>query len=134
MPRMTEEQLQRRDMKRDVGKELLQAIREIKAGKAAQIHRFDGHGTAILGGRRKSRLSVHVENATLEHFLAECSWTGKELRKLINEVLADHAFNHRRPVTASEVRKIFRQELARSTQVRDVHGPEKMKTTQGRRK
>jgi chromosomal replication initiation ATPase DnaA len=132
MPRMTEEQLRRRDMKRDIGKELLQAIRQIKSGKAAQIHRFDGHGTAILGGRRKSRLSVHVENTTLEHFLAECSRTGKELRKLINEALADHAFN-RRPVTASEARKIFRQELARSTQVPHVHRPEEMKPTQGRR-
>jgi chromosomal replication initiation ATPase DnaA len=111
---MTEEQLQRRDRKRDIGKELLQAVREMKTGKAAQIHQFDGHGTAILGGRRKGRLSVHIENTTLEHFLAESSRTGKELRKLINDALADHALN-RRPVTASEARKIFRQELARST-------------------
>lgn len=118
MPRMTADQLRRRDMKRDIGNELLQAAREMKAGKAAQIHQFDNQGTAILGGRRRSRLSVQVENATLEHFLDESRRTGKEFRTLINEVLTEHAFLNRRPVTASEVRKIFRQELARSTKGR----------------
>ncbi len=36
--RMTEKQLIAHDSKRDIGAELLQAAREIKAGKAARVH------------------------------------------------------------------------------------------------
>lgn len=38
MPKMTEKQLVARDSKRDIGAELLQAVREMKAGKAARVH------------------------------------------------------------------------------------------------
>jgi hypothetical protein len=124
---MTAEQLHRRDMKRDIGKELLQAVREMKAGKAAQIHRFDDRGTAILGGRRKSRLSLMIENTTLEHLIAESTRTGKEFRTLINEALAKHVFVDRRPATAAEVRKIVRQELSRSAQERTTQQPRRKK-------
>lgn len=39
MPKMTEKQLIARDSKRDLAAELLQAVREMKAGKAARSHR-----------------------------------------------------------------------------------------------
>jgi len=86
---MAADQLRRRNLKRDIGKELLQAVREMKAGKAARTLRFDDQGTAILGGPRKSRLSVQVENVTLEYFLAASKRTGREFRALINEALVD---------------------------------------------
>jgi putative transcriptional regulator len=38
MPKMTAKQLIARDAKRDLGAELLQAVREMTAGKAARIH------------------------------------------------------------------------------------------------
>ena len=38
MPKMTEKQLIARDAKRDLAAELLQAVREMKAGKAARVH------------------------------------------------------------------------------------------------
>lgn len=38
MPKMTEKQLIARDSKRDLAAELLQAVREMKAGKPARIH------------------------------------------------------------------------------------------------
>lgn len=38
MPKMTERQLVARDSKRDLGAELLQAVREMKAGKAIRVH------------------------------------------------------------------------------------------------
>lgn len=134
MPRINAEQLRRRDMKRDIGKELLKAVREMKAGKAAQIHRFDNQGTAVLGGPRKSRLSVLVENTTLKHFFAEARRTGKEYRTLINEALAEHAFVKRRPATVLEVRKIIRQELARNVKGRSTHRQQQMRTTEARSK
>lgn len=123
MARMTAEQLHRRDMKRDIGKKLPKAVREMKAGKAAQIHRFDDRGTAILGGRRKSRLLLMVENTTLEHLIAESTRTGKEFRTLIDEALAEHVFVDRRPATAAEVRKIVRQELSRTVQEQTTQQP-----------
>jgi putative transcriptional regulator len=39
MAKMTEKQLAARDAKRNIGAELLQAVREMKAGKAARAHR-----------------------------------------------------------------------------------------------
>ena len=39
MAKMTEKQLAARDSKRDIGAELLEAVREMKAGKAARSHR-----------------------------------------------------------------------------------------------
>jgi len=123
MARMTAKQLNRREMKRDIGKELLKAVREMNAGKAAQIHRFDDRGTAILGARRKSRLSLMVENTTLEHLIAESTRTGKEFRTLIDEALAEHVFVDRRPATVAEVRKIVRQELSRTVQQQTTQQP-----------
>jgi putative transcriptional regulator len=38
MAKMTEKQLAARDSKRDIGAELLQAVREMKAGKAGRVH------------------------------------------------------------------------------------------------
>ena len=38
MSKMTEKQLATRDSKRDLGAEFLQAVREMKAGKAARVH------------------------------------------------------------------------------------------------
>jgi hypothetical protein len=38
MVKMTEKQLRKRDTKRNLGEELLQAVREMKAGKAVRVH------------------------------------------------------------------------------------------------
>lgn len=40
MAKMTEKALRARDAKRDIGEELLQAVREMKAGKAARVQHF----------------------------------------------------------------------------------------------
>jgi putative transcriptional regulator len=40
MGKMTEKELIARDRRRDIGAELLQAVREMKAGKAARVHRI----------------------------------------------------------------------------------------------
>jgi len=134
MPRISAERFRQRDTKRDIGKELLQAVRQMKAGKAAQIHRFDDRGTAILGGGGKSRLSLMVENTTLEHLIAESTRTGKEFRTLINEALAAHAFVDRRPATAADVRKIVRQELVRNAQERTAQQSRRKKKAGARPK
>ena len=40
MSKMTEKDRRRRDAKRNIGEELLRAVREMKAGKAARVHRM----------------------------------------------------------------------------------------------
>lgn len=55
MPKMTEKELRKRDAKRDVGDELLRAVLEMKAGKAARIHRIPV--SAITEARTRSGLS-----------------------------------------------------------------------------
>jgi hypothetical protein len=134
MSRMTIERLRKRDMKRNIGKELLQAAREMKAGKAVRLHRFDAQDATILSEQGKSRLSILVENPTLEYFMAESTRTGKEYQTLINEALSQQAFVNRLPLTAPEVRKIIREELARSTKGQTVHRRHGTKTTRVRSK
>ena len=47
---MTERQLIARDSKRDIGAELLRAVREMKTGNAARVHRvWTSDGTAMTG-------------------------------------------------------------------------------------
>ena len=55
MPKMSEKQLIARDSKRDLGAELLQAAREIKAGKAARVHHVKV--PEILEARARTGLS-----------------------------------------------------------------------------
>lgn len=39
MPKMSERALRARDSKRNLGAELLESVREMKAGKAGHVHR-----------------------------------------------------------------------------------------------
>jgi len=52
---MTEKQLAARDAKRNIGEELLRAVREMKAGKAARAHRIKV--PEILEARMRTGLS-----------------------------------------------------------------------------
>ncbi len=51
---MTENELQKRDAARDLGAELLESVREMKAGRAAKIHKVDI--APVVSARMKSGL------------------------------------------------------------------------------
>jgi hypothetical protein len=55
MSKMNEKDLRRRDAKRNIGEELLHAVLEMKAGKAARMHRIPV--SAITEARARSGLS-----------------------------------------------------------------------------
>jgi putative transcriptional regulator len=55
MPKKTERALRARDAKRDIGTELLAAVREMKAGKVGRVHRVSVSG--IAEARARSGLS-----------------------------------------------------------------------------
>jgi len=55
MPKMSERDLLKRDARRNIGDELLRAVQEMKAGKAARVHRVPV--SAITEARTRSGLS-----------------------------------------------------------------------------
>ena len=63
MPKMTEKQLIARDSKRDLATELLQAVREMKAGKPARVHHIKV--PEIVEARTRTGLSQHQFAAVL---------------------------------------------------------------------
>src|SRR5579859_7076239 len=57
MAKMTHKELVARDSRRDIGAELLAAVREMKAGKAAHVHKVSV--STILEARTRTGLSQH---------------------------------------------------------------------------
>ena len=52
---MTEKELMERDSKRDIGAEILQSVREMKAGKCGRVHRIET--SSVAEARHKVGLS-----------------------------------------------------------------------------
>jgi uncharacterized protein (DUF4415 family) len=65
-----------------------------------------------ISDRGKTRITIYLDNATLDRFKAESERTGKGYQTLINEALAKSLNGAEHPVTATEVRNIVREELA----------------------
>ena len=55
MAKLSEKALRKRDAKRDLGEELLRAVREMKEGKASRVHRLSA--SSITEARNRSGLS-----------------------------------------------------------------------------
>ena len=53
---MTEKQLRKRDAKRDLGAELLQSIREMKAGKGTVVAKVDVSAAVITNAHKQRKL------------------------------------------------------------------------------
>jgi uncharacterized protein (DUF4415 family) len=73
-----------------------------------------GKRGAVLSSRGKTRITIYLDDAIVERFKAESQRTGKGYQTLINEALARHVNAAEAPLTASEVRKIVREELAKT--------------------
>ena len=65
----------------------------------------------VLSNAGKTRITIYLDNNILQRFKAESERTGRGYQTLINEALAQSTVGDR-PVTASEVRNIVREELA----------------------
>lgn len=66
----------------------------------------------VLSNAGKTRITIYLDNRTLQRFKAESERTGKGYQTFINEALSQHGADNERPVTAKEVRNIVREELA----------------------
>jgi uncharacterized protein (DUF4415 family) len=65
----------------------------------------------VLSTAGKTRITIYLNDMILERFKAESERSGKGYQTLINDALAKHVGNTEPPVTASQVRKIVREEL-----------------------
>jgi uncharacterized protein (DUF4415 family) len=70
-----------------------------------------GKRGAAVPMRGKTRITIYLDDEVLESFKTESERTGKGYQTLINQALAKSATLAERPVTASQVRKILREEL-----------------------
>lgn len=73
-----------------------------------------GKRGAVIPQTGKTRITIYLDDDILEAFRAESARTGKGYQTLINEALAQHAGSTEKPITASVVRKIVREELAQA--------------------
>lgn len=76
-----------------------------------------GKRGAVLSNEGKTRITIYLDNKTLQRFKTESARTGKGYQTLINEALSQHHVDTERPVTAREVRNIVREELAHHTEI-----------------
>jgi uncharacterized protein (DUF4415 family) len=71
-----------------------------------------GRRGAVVSTRGKTRITIYLDDAIIERFKALSAQTGKGYQTLINEALASYSAENPRPITAAQVRKIVREELA----------------------
>ena len=60
----------------------------------------------------KTRITTYLDDQIVAAFKAESARTGIGYQTLINEALAQHIGTAEKPITADQVRKIVRDELA----------------------
>ncbi len=75
-----------------------------------------GRRGQALPTRGKTRITIYLDDAIVERFKDESVRTGKGYQTLINEALSQQLSVAEPPVTASQVRRILREELAHSAQ------------------
>ncbi len=71
-----------------------------------------GRRGAVTANRGKTRITIYIDDPTLEHFRVLSQHTGKGYQTLINDALSAQIAESSKPLTASQVRKILREELA----------------------
>jgi len=71
-----------------------------------------GRRGAVLPTTGKTRITIYLDDAIVDHFKAQSEKTGKGYQTLINEALAAHIGAAEKPLTASTVRRILREEIA----------------------
>ena len=67
---------------------------------------------AVVSTAGKTRITLYLDNAVLDHFRALSEQTGRGYQTLINEALSAHSGLTEQPLTPEAVRRIVREELA----------------------
>ena len=71
-----------------------------------------GRRGAVTANRGKTRITIYLDDAIINYFRGLSERTGKGYQTLINDALAGHMAEADKPVTASQMRRILREELS----------------------
>lgn len=82
---------------------------------------------AIASAKGKTRITIYIDDAVLEAFRVRAEKAGAGYQTMINDALKAHlAEGDERPLTASVLREVIREELPRTRrrkpQMRGTHG------------
>jgi len=76
-----------------------------------------GKRGAILSGKGKTRITIYIDNATLEEFRAKAEEAGTGYQTMINDALKEYLNkNAEKPVTESTLRRVLQEELPKIPQ------------------
>jgi uncharacterized protein (DUF4415 family) len=70
-----------------------------------------GRRGAVATNRGKTRITIYLNDAIISYFRSLSERTGKGYQTLINDALAGHMAEADKPLTASQMRRILREEL-----------------------
>jgi uncharacterized protein (DUF4415 family) len=65
----------------------------------------------VLPGKGKSRITIYLDNGVLDAFRDLADKSGRGYQTIINEALGEYLASNKRPVDASTLRRILREEL-----------------------
>ncbi len=71
-----------------------------------------GERGAVIPQVGKTRITIYLDDAILKRFKTQSETTGKVYQTLINDALNSYLGLMEKPLTASMVRKIVREELS----------------------
>ena len=74
-----------------------------------------GKRGAVISSRGKTRITIYLDDDVLGRFKLAAGRSGKGYQTLINDALRAHHGNAEKPLTATQVREILREELASRT-------------------
>ena len=66
---------------------------------------------AVLSPEGKTRITIYLDDVVIDRFRALSEKTGKGYKTLVNEVLRTHLSVDEKPLTATALRRILREEL-----------------------
>ena len=67
---------------------------------------------AIVKQTGKTRISIFIDNSILEEFKTRAERAGSGYQTIMNEALRTYLQNEEKPLTASALRQVLRQEMA----------------------
>jgi uncharacterized protein (DUF4415 family) len=70
---------------------------------------------AVAANRGKTRITIYLDDSIIEHFRVLSERSGKGYQTLINDALIAQIVENDKPLTATQMRKILREEFAGKT-------------------
>ena len=77
-----------------------------------------GKRGAIIPTKGKTRITIYIDDSTLDEFKSQAEKLGTGYQTMMNEALKDHLANNvEQPVTESALRRILKEEFPKMAQL-----------------